>query len=463
MDRQSLQQKMDASRDFLQVLRNLKSGANIFPVVPSEYSNWRDEQLAWGSGVALLDLTHHMPYMTIKGPDILKLVNLVGANSFVGFRKDRAKQLICCTPEGLYLGDGILFFLEDDEILFVGRPTVSNWLQYHAEKEGLDVQITREARSPSRPMGAAVTRSLYRYQIQGPLAVEVIKKLNGGTVPDIKFFSMGYLAIGRHRVRALRHGMAGTLGLELWGPYEHAREIMDCILDAGAEFGIRAVGSRAYPTTPLGSAWIPAPLGAIYTSDSLQDYREWLSADSYEANTSIGGSFEAADFESYYISPYELGYGPFIKFDHDFIGKEALQAVDPATLRRKVTFVWNRDDVTEVQSSLMDPTQLPYKYIEMPLSIYSAPSYDRISLEGRTVGISMYAGFDYNFRSMLSIGIVAPEVEVGDEVLLTWGESNGGSAKATVERHRQKDIRALVQLAPYSQVAREDYRVKELV
>ncbi len=462
MERRSLQQKMDESGNFLEELRNLRSSANIFPVVPSEYSNWRDEQLAWGTGAALLDLTHHMPYMYIKGPDILKLVTLVGANSFKGFRKDKAKQLICCTPEGLYLGDGILFFLEDDEILFVGRPTVSNWLQFQAERERLDVTITREARSPSRPMGAAVQRSLYRSQIQGPLAVDVIKKLTGGEVPDIKFFSMGYITIGRHRVRALRHGMAGTLGLEIWGPYEHAREVMDHILSAGAEFGIRAVGSRAYPTTPLGSGWIPSPLPAIYTGKSLQDYREWLSADSYEANTPIGGSFEGDSFESYYVSPYELGYGQFIRFDHDFIGKEALEGADLDSLRRKVTFVWNPADVAEVQASLMDPSRLPYKYIEMPLSIYSAPSYDHVAMKGAPAGISMYAGFDYNFRSMLSIGIVAPEVAVGDEVALTWGESNGGSAKVTVERHRQKEIRAAVELAPYSQVAREDYRLKEL-
>jgi vanillate/3-O-methylgallate O-demethylase len=462
MERSSLQQKMDESGNLLEVLRNLQTGANIFPVVPSEYSNWRDEQLAWGSGVALLDLTHHMPYMYIKGTDILKLVTLVGANSFKGFQKGKAKQLVCCTPEGLYLGDGILFFLEEDEILFVGRPTVGNWLQYQAERERLDVAITREARSPSRPMGAAVHRSLYRYQIQGPLAVDVIKKLNGGEVPDIKFFSMGHITIGRHRVRALRHGMAGTLGLEIWGPYEHAREVMDYVLAAGAEFGIRPVGSRAYPTTPLGSGWIPSPLPAIYTGESLRGYREWLSADSYEANTSIGGSFEGDSFESYYVSPYELGYGQFIKFDHDFIGREALEAVDPASLRRKVTFVWNSADVAEVQASLMDPSQLPYKYIEMPLSIYSAPSYDRIALDGAPAGISMYAGFDYNFRRMLSIGIVAPEVATGDEVILTWGERNGGSAKATVERHRQTDIRAVVELAPYSQVAREDYRIREL-
>ena len=37
-------------------------------------------------------------------------------------------------------------------------------------------------------MGKPVFRKYYRYQIQGPNAQDVIKKLNGGTFPDIKFF-----------------------------------------------------------------------------------------------------------------------------------------------------------------------------------------------------------------------------------------------------------------------------------
>jgi len=53
--------------------------------------------------------------------------------------------------------------------------------------------------------------------------------------------------------------------------------------------------------------------------------------------------------------------------------------------------------------------------------------------------------------------VVNPEVEIGTEVRLVWGEEGGGSQKITVERHRQLEIRAIVSPVPYSEVARETY------
>ena len=69
----------------------------------------------------------------------------------------------------------------------------------------------------------------------------------------------------------------------------------------------------------------------------------------------------------------------------------------------------------------------------------------------------MFAGYSYNERSMLSLGIVDPDVETGTEVTLVWGEEGGGTKKATVERHRQVEIRAVVSPVPYSKIVRETY------
>jgi vanillate/3-O-methylgallate O-demethylase len=58
---------------------------------------------------------------------------------------------------------------------------------------------------------------------------------------------------------------------------------------------------------------------------------------------------------------------------------------------------------------------------------------------------------------MLSMAVLDPDISVGTEVALTWGEENGGSSKPSVERHRQTTIRAIVSPAPYSKVVREEY------
>jgi vanillate/3-O-methylgallate O-demethylase len=384
------------------------------------------------------------------------MLSRLATNSFAKFPVNRAKQFSPCSYEGYVIGDGILFHLEEKKLVFVGRAPVSNWLQFHGETGGYDVKIEKDDRSPSNPKGKAVVRSCYRYQIQGPNAPQILDKLNGGPLPEIKFFNMDVINIAGRKVRALRHGMAGAPGLEVWGPYEEREEIRVAIVDAGKDFGLHEVGARAYSTNTLESGWIPSPLPAVYTGEAMKPYRQWLPATSYEATGSLAGSFDSNNIEDYYMSPYALGYGPFIKFDHDFIGREALEKTQAKPHRRKVTFAWNAEDVVKVFASMFEPGNI-YKYIDLPQSNYASASYDKIMLGGKTVGFSMFSGYSYNERSMLSLGVVDADVEVGTEVNLVWGEPGGGSRKPTAERHRQFEMQAVVSPVPYSKVVRETY------
>ncbi len=457
MTAKSLEDLLKSAGNPATMLRNSKIGAYVYPVVPSEYSNWRDEQRAWRETCVLFDQTHHMVELYMEGPDAVKLVSDTAINTFSNFSVNKAKQYVPCSYDGYVIGDGILFYLAENRLVFVGRAPSANWLKFHAATGGYDVSVEEDDRSPSRPDGKAVVRRCYRYQIQGPNAKQVIEKLNGGPFPDIRFFNMGHIRIGGREVRALRHGMAGAPGLEIWGPYEQAVEIRERIVEAGREFGLALVGSRAYATNTLESGWIPSPLPAVYTGAAMKPYRQWLPAASYEGTGSIGGSFYSDDIEDYYLTPYELGYGPFVKFDHDFVGREALERIADEPQRKKVTFAWNADDVTEVFASMFVPGADHYKYIDLPLSNYTSASYDRVIHQGKVVGFSMFSGYSYNERSMLSLGIVDPGIEIGAELVLVWGEENGGSNKTTVERHKQKEIRVVVSPVPYSAVARETY------
>jgi vanillate/3-O-methylgallate O-demethylase len=457
MSHKSLEELLQSVGNPVPMLRNSKVGAYVYPVVPAEYSNWRDEQRAWRESCVLFDQSHHMVEQLVEGPDALKLLSHLAINSFAKFPVERAKQFVPCNYSGHVIGDGILFHLEQNKLLFVGRAPSANWIEFHAKTGGYNVTTSKDDRSPSRTLGKAVTRNHYRFQIQGPNAKQVIEKLNGGPIPEIKFFAMDYINIAGRKVRALRHGMAGAPGLEIWGPYAEGDEIRAAIVKAGADFGLTEVGSRAYATNTLESGWIPSPLPAVYTDARMKSYREWLPAASYEGTGSIGGSFNSNNIEDYYLTPYELGYGPFVKFDHDFIGREALEKIADKPQRRKVTFAWNADDVVKDFKSMFEPGKEHYKYIDLPLSNYTSASYDRVHVGGKTVGVSMFAGYSYNERSMLSLGVVDPDVAIGNEVTLLWGEEGGGSQKTTVERHKQIEIRAIVSPVPYGKVAREEY------
>jgi vanillate/3-O-methylgallate O-demethylase len=454
---QNLETLLKTVRNPVDLLRNSQVGAYVYPVVPTEFSNWRSEQNAWRDTAVLFDQSHHMAELTLKGPDALKLVSHTTINSFANFTPNRAKQMVPCSYDGYVIGDGILFYLDQDEFLFVGRAPTVNWLQFHAETGGYKVDFIRDDRSPSHPRGKAVFRRHYRFQIQGPNAAQVLAKVHGGPVPDVKFFHMDYLNVGGRKVRALRHGMAGAPGLEIWGPYEEGDEVREIIVEAGREFGLVQVGTRAYATNALESGWIPSPLPAVYTGEKMKKYREWLPAGGYEGSGSIGGSFVSDNIEDYYLTPYALGYGPFVKFDHDFIGREALEKKAKEPQRKKVTFAWNGDDITKVFASLFVPGGENYKYFDLPQANYASASYDKVTMGGKVVGYSMFSGYSYNERTALSLGVVDANINTGDVLTLVWGEEGGGTRKTTVEKHKQLEVRVKVSPVPYARDAREGY------
>lgn len=456
---QSLEALLRSAGNTVDLLRNSQLGAYVYPVVPTEFSNWRDEQRAWRESAVLFDQSHHMAEITIKGPDALKLCSQLTINSFANFSPGKAKQMVPTSYDGYVIGDGILFYLDQNELLFVGRAPTVNWIQFHAETSGLEVDVIRDDRSPSHPNGKSVSRRHYRYQVQGPKAAQVLARLNGGPLPDVKFFNFDWINVAGRKVRALRHGMAGEPGLEIWGPYAEREEIRAAILEAGKDFGIVAVGSRTYASNTLESGWIPSPLPAVYTGERMQKYREWLPAAGYEGTGSIGGSFVSADIEDYYLTPYELGYGPFVKFDHDFVGREALEHMVQSARpqRKKVTFEWNGDDLAKIFASLTNRGTAPSKFFDLPIANYASSSYDRVMLGDKVAGFSMFTGYSHNERCGLSLGVVDAEVQLGDVLTLVWGEENGGTAKPTVERHQQAEVRVKVSPTPYARDAREAY------
>jgi len=454
----NLQQVLDESGDIVELLRNSQIGAYIYPVVPYEFSNWRREQRAWRETAVLFDQSHHMVNFFFKGPDALKMVSDTGSNSVANFPVNMAKQYVPTTPSGHVIGDGILFHLDDEEFVWVGRAPVANWLKYQAETGGYKLDFELDDRSPGRPYGKAVTRVYWRFQIQGPNAWPVIEKLNGGPVEQLKFFRMAEMNVAGQRVRTLRHGMAGEPGLELWGPYETYDQTREAILEAGAEFGLLPCGARAYASNTLESGWIPSPLPAIYTGDGLRDYREWLAPNSYEANNALAGSFVSDDIEDYYLNPFELGYAHMVKFDHDFIGRDALEQIEPETQRKKVTLAWEPDDVAQIFNSMFDLDGESYQFFDLPIANYGASNFDSVlDPDGNVVGYSMFTGYSANEKRALSLATVDPQIELGNEVHVVWGEPDGGTRKTTVEPHKQISIRAIVSPAPYSETARLEY------
>ncbi len=457
MTQKSLEDVLKAKNDTVGLLRNSRIGMYVYPVVAPEFTNWRDEQRAWRHSAVLFDQSHHMDELLVEGPDSRAFLESLAINSFANFPVNKAKHFVPVSHSGHVIGDMIIFHETEGSYNLVGRAPTANWILYNAQRGNYDVTLKHDPRSPSRPDGKKVNRVHYRFQIQGPNADAILDKLNGGPVQEIKFFNMDWINVAGRKVRALRHGMAGAPGLELWGPYEEKDEIHAAIMEAAEGQDMYLVGARAYSTNTLESGWIPSPLPAIYTGEEMAGYREWLPAASYEATGAIGGSFVSSNIEDYYTNPYELGYGIYIKNDHDYVGRAALEKMKDQPQRKKVTFEWNSEDLVKIIASAFDPGGENYKWVDFPQPNYASSSFDRVMNGDKVVGLSMFNGFSFNERAMLSLGIVDPDVQVGDVLTMIWGEPDGGTGKTSTERHKQAEIRVKISQVPYAREARENY------
>ncbi len=424
--------------DPVAMLRNAPVGGYQFPDKP-EYSNWRDEQDAWTQSVVFFDQSFHMKDVYFEGPDVMRLLSDLAVNTLKNFGPNKAKQIVTCNHEGYVIGDAILFGHSETKVSVVGRPSVPNWIEYNAiATGGYDVKVTRDERTVSNPTG----RMLYRFQIQGPNAMDLMKAVHEGEFPEIKFFNMGDLQIAGCKVRALNHNMSRMGGLELHGPAADGEKVRAAILAAGEKFGLVQGGARSYSTVSPESGWIPSPMPAIW-GEKMKAYREWLPADGFEANASLGGSFMSSNIEDYYQTPWDLGYGRHVKFDHDFVGREALEKLADQPHLRKVWLRWNNEDALKIHASQFGEGER-YKYMEMPNAFYSILPFDTIKIDGQKVGLSTYTVYTTNVGGWFSLAMINSDVEEGTEVSIVWGEEKGSPRRPCVEEHIQTEVRATV-------------------
>jgi syringate O-demethylase len=122
-----------------------------------------------------------------------------------------------------------------------------------------------------------------------------------------------------------------------------------------------------------------------------------------------------------------------------------------------VTLALDNADVLKVIGSQLQKGERG-KFMEFPSAVYSMHPFDRVTADGKTAGVSTWIGYSSSEGRMLTLAVLEPDyAEHGNELVLVWGEENGGTKKPTVERHRQMEIRAIVSPVPYAETARKVY------
>ncbi len=412
--------------------------------IEPEYAGWRAEQRAWHDGVSLSDLSHHMFDTFIAGPDATRLLASVSANDYESFAVGQAKQFVPVTSAGDIVTDGILARTADQEYVLSGIPAAQNWVKYHGERGGYDVAFSTD---PSSAFRGGRDPRLFRYQVQGPQARELADAVFGGPLPPSKFFHSVPVTLDGRAFAALRHNMAGQDGYEFIGPWEHAAFVKDALLTAGEKLGIVRVGALAYASASVESGWVPSPVPGIYTDPELAGYRRWLPLYGIEGQRPLNGSFYSDDIEDYYVSPWELGYGRSISFNHDFIGRDALRAARETAPRAKVTLVLDPAGVDDVLGA-------GHGY-------YLTYARHRVELangDGALIGLTHQTATLDPAGTILALTLISKEhAAPGTQVTVTWGEHPGPGTAADADLGFPK-IRATVSPAPYDAYAATRYR-----
>lgn len=434
----NLEERIQSFGDALTMLRSSHAGYPTFPF-KNEFTNWRDEQSAWTQSATLFNQGEHMTEVTFDGPDLIPLLSHTGIGTLDNFGEGRAKQFVAVNSDGYVIGDGILFGLAKNRATLVGA-VPSRWVEHQAELGGFDVQITRDDWS-----GINKQRRHFRYQVQGPNALEVVARAADGNLPDIPFFRIGELKIDGVRTHALSHSMTRRPGLELWGERADGPRVLAKLLEAGEEYGMVQGGAMAYSTTGLESGWWGMYLPGVYTQE-MQAYRYRVPLNTLEAGGSLGGSFYSERIEDYYMTPWDLGFGKLVSFDHEFIGKDALQAKASESHRHKVWLRWNDDDVAAItRDSLFEPTESRPKSLRMPNPVDSTFPADAVLHGGSTIGISGRVGYTTNVGHVFSLATVdTPFAVDGTDVEVIWGDSSEAPARFGIERHTARPVRAKV-------------------
>lgn len=408
--------------------RNTAVGySNVRHGVP-EYTDWIDECMSWKETCYIGDWCFLWD-RHFRGPDALKLLLDLSVNSFEKFDIGQAKHCIHCNEAGKVIHEGIVSRLGPEEFMVFGRGGF--WLDYKLRHGDYDATSEHE--------------DWYHWQVSGPNSVYVIEKAAGQSVRDIGFMRFGKIRINGCDVIALRQGMAGEIGFELQGPMRDSDGVYGAILEAGEGFGIRRLGARASNVNHLEACFptiISDYMPAIFDPD-MEEYREEFLASmpGFAKTLNISGSFEADDISEWYRSPVELGWAKNIKFDHEFVGRSALEREvrEPGRVMR--TLVWNAEDVVDVYASLFRQGA-PYRFMDMPREQRGSMYADKVLGNGNIVGVSTSRGYSYYFREMISLcAIDVAHSETGMEVAVVWG--NPGEP--------QKEIRATVAPAPYKQ------------
>jgi len=434
----------------------------LFPMgpgvtLPFEYTGYKDEILASKTSAWIGLSLMLSPIYDVKGPDAIKFFNSICVNDFTKLGDKGLRHAVICNEKGQLLTDGVVIKIAEDTFrtYWLNPP-----IDYLVKKSGMNIE------------GKDVTGTEYFIQISGEKSLEILEKACECDLHDIKFATHRMTKIGGKDMRVVRLGMSGNLAYEVHGPIADFEEVYQKIWEAGQTFGAKKLGYHAYCLNHteggFGNILVHYPMPLYESEPELTEYmKENPAFGFFHLNRRLMGSV-GDDLQSRFVTPYDLGWGFLVKFNHEFIGREALEKIAENPPRTVVTLEWNPEDIAAVYVTQFQGKDVePYERIDaLPLDmtyqdnmtglpdkgcIYRA---DKVMADGKQIGISTCRVCSYYYNTMISLAFIDPKYAVeGKELTLIWGTPGTP----------QKEIRVRVARYPYNDLIRNENRDVETI
>ena len=223
----------------------------------------------------------------ITGPDAFKFIQLLTPRDLSKLSVGQCKYVLITNVDGGILNDPVLLRLGENHFwLSLGDSDILLWAQGVAINSGLDVKIVEPDVSP--------------LQLQGPKSAEIMIKLFGENIKELKYYWFKELELDGIPLIVSRTGWSSEFGYELFlRDGSKGNELYEKIMEAGEDLGIKAGHTSSIRRIEGGML-------------------------SYHADADI------------YTNPFELGLDRLVNLqgEIDFIGKEALKKIKTKGVKR---------------------------------------------------------------------------------------------------------------------------------
>ncbi len=262
------------------------------------------EHMAVRTQAGIFDVSH-MGEVLCKGKDALANLQMLLTNNFDNLVDGQARYSPMCNENGGTVDDLIVYKQgEGSYFIVVNAANKDKDYQWMLDHQFGDVTFTD------------VSESYAQLALQGPKAIEILKKLTSkDNIPDKYYHAVFDAQVGGISCIVSKTGYTGEDGVELYLASENAKEMWELLLETGKEDGL-----------------IPCGLGA---RDTLR----------MEAAMPLYGH-EMNDE----ITPLETGLRFAVKMNkEDFIGKKALEERGEPSIKRVGLRVTGRGIIREEQ------------------------------------------------------------------------------------------------------------------